>query len=165
MAATFDKVRCGACTQYLKEGEGAFIRVKGCKHMHHAACFYRPGYIEKVGKTMLRVLCPDKACKGQVVYMKRMNEEAITEGDEKGVEKELHKKIERLEFSDGASMAKGLKYVSYITIAMTVAIVAVVIHTSFIAIGVGLVVAVPIGYLVGKRIEAYLLPKAGSPSA
>lgn len=147
------KVACGVCLQHLTRDEGAFIRVTQCGHLHHEKHFFDGNHIKKIGKATCEVLCPQPGCNQRIV---RVNEKKVME--------ELSKKIEKLELHEnGAVHAKGYKYVSYFAVAVTTAIVALVIHASFFALGIGLVVSVPIGYLLGKTIDTYLLPRAGVP--
>lgn len=163
MTANIKKASCGACLQHLLEGQGAFIRVKSCGDLHHQNCFLNldEDHIKKINKTTYKIFCPNEDCSkalGKVTIQKnsqKTEQQQILEG--------LKGKIEVIDLSaNSVAGAKGLKYTTYFAVAMTVVAIALVLHTSFIAVGLGIVVAYPIAYLIGKKIDAYLLPKVNS---
>lgn len=139
---------CGVCNKNFDDVHAA-IRVKQCGHLHHPGCIMTGKHITKVQNVIQRVLCP--TC-GKIILKQK----------KKGPKQLLHTKIEQLTFPQGApstpqpsTEVRGIKYVTYMATAFVCMILAGVIYPSFVGIGAGALIALPIGYFIGKKIDHY----------
>lgn len=146
------QINCGKCRQGF-DGTDALVRVTQCGDVFHKACFFSGEHITKVNDIVTKVLCP--ACNRKIVGETRRSK--AQDGNEK---------IQVLEFPKppapqppvtppATKETRGLKYVTYFAVALLCITIAGVIYPSWIALGIGVAVTVPIAYLIGRKVEQY----------
>lgn len=143
------KACCGVCNKAFESDiQAPFVRVKGCGDLYHKDCLFDENRAHVIVEgTAMRILCPS-GCQGELIRA------------EKNVAfSELAKKVESIDFSRAkAESGKGIRYASYLAVVFVVVAVALVIHTSLLSVGIGLIVSIPIAWLVGKGIKRALAP-------
>lgn len=143
------RAACGVCKKEFDGSEG-LVRSKSCGHLYHGACFQSGDHVKKIGEVVQKMICP--SCDHVIAEQKNGEPIKWTE-----VVEVIPKNAPS---ADGAATIskgemKGLKYIAWGSLVLVSMIVACVAYPSFIALGFGAAISIPIGYLVARNIERY----------
>ncbi len=176
---------CDGCLKPFQGYAEALIRIKACGHLYHEACFTK-GMLKtsQIGQKLTKKKAEESTCPcAQLAKINKSVEKIafnmpvapIPAGPIPAAPKALEPKPplplppipenakpadpqkEGIPAAHVSPTAKGFKYASYLAVAAMVVMISAVIHTSFISMGIGCLVSIPLAYFVGKKVEQYIL--------
>lgn len=143
--------KCGFCNRPFDALQENLAKVRACGHEFHANCLLNEnGAHIKTTKKFKEIHCPEATCKEQILKAPK------AEFAEKIIEH-----IEIRPFSNPATAAKNqglalFKKTAYLITTVCCALLAVAISPTWLSLGVGLAIAVPCSWLVGKLLDRYM---------